>query len=89
MEELTGTRLAPGAGGRAASPRLTRGRAAQASVHGWTPLHLAARNGHTECVRALLGAKADVEAADEWKVLRPERTNARTKQCFRCFCISQ
>jgi hypothetical protein len=85
MEELTGTRLAPGAAG----PPLTRGRTAQASVHGWTPLHLAARNGHTECVRALLRAKADVEAVDEWKVLRPERTNESIKQCFQCFCISQ
>ena len=30
-------------------------------VHGWTPLHLAARNGHADCVRPLVAAGADLK----------------------------
>ena len=40
----------------------------QVSVQGWTPLHLASRNGHAGCVKSLLENKADVTLVDEWKV---------------------
>ena len=33
----------------------------------WTPTHIAAGNGHTEVVKALIGAKADVNAANKVK----------------------
>jgi cytohesin len=44
------------------------------SVHGWTPLHWAARNGHLDVVEFLIGsAGADVNAADAigWTPLFP------------------
>lgn len=33
---------------------------------GWTPLHVAAMNGYSDCVTALLDAGADVDAGDEF-----------------------
>jgi ankyrin repeat protein len=44
-----------------------------ASIHGWTPLHWAARNGNLEVVAALIDWGADVNAADafSWTPLFP------------------
>ena len=33
---------------------------------GWTPLHWAAYNGHTDVVKALITAEADVDAKNKW-----------------------
>ncbi|KAF6226268.1 hypothetical protein HO133_009134 [Letharia lupina] len=38
---------------------------AAATLHGWTPLHLAARHGHAEVVKVLLYNKASLTALDE------------------------
>lgn len=34
-------------------------------IQKWTPLHLAARNGHTGITKALINAKAKVDAIDK------------------------
>ena len=38
---------------------------AAATLHGWTPLHLAARHGHAEVVKVLLHNKASLTALDD------------------------
>lgn len=37
----------------------------KSSEHETTPLHYACRNGHTGCVKLLIGAKADVDCVDD------------------------
>jgi ankyrin repeat protein len=39
---------------------------------GWTPLHLAALNGHGSVIKALVAAKADVHAKIDVQILNPK-----------------
>jgi ankyrin repeat protein len=58
--------LASVAGGaRNHAELLTGSRVAQ---WGWTPLHYAASIGHEAAIKALVAAKADVDATDEVRV---------------------
>ena len=50
------------------SNRITLGHTfCRATQDRWTPTYAAAFNGHTEVVKALIGEKADVNAANEVK----------------------
>ena len=51
-----------------------------------TPLHYAARGGHSECVRRLIAAKADVNAKDVSKTEKSERMREERE---RDLCVSK